>query len=145
MNRLTPGTLAGLKSSVMRPRYARDGLRAGIVHLGIGAFARAHLAAVTEMALHASGDLAWGIVGVSLRQSDTRGALAPQGGLYTLALRDAGCAVLVVSSELDEILALADRVIVMNQGRITGELPINACTEARIGMLMVGERVAEAG
>ncbi len=61
------------------------------------------------------------------------------------ALRDAGCAVLVVSSELDEILALSDRVIVMNQGRITGELPINACTEARIGMLMVGERVAEAG
>ncbi len=61
------------------------------------------------------------------------------------ALRDAGCAVLVVSSELDEILALADRVLVMNQGRITGELPINACTEARIGMLMVGERVAEAG
>ena len=60
------------------------------------------------------------------------------------ALRDAGCAVLVVSSELDEILALADRVIVMNQGRITGELPIDACTEARIGMLMVGERVAEA-
>jgi general nucleoside transport system ATP-binding protein len=61
------------------------------------------------------------------------------------ALRDAGCAVLVVSSELDEILALADRVIVMNQGRITGELPINACNEARIGMLMVGERVVEAG
>ena len=59
------------------------------------------------------------------------------------ALRDAGCAVLVVSSELDEILALADRVVVMNQGRITGELPINACTEARIGMLMVGESLAE--
>jgi hypothetical protein len=36
-------------------------------------------------------------------------------------------------------------VIVMNQGRITGELPIDACTEARIGMLMVGEWVAEAG
>ena len=73
----------------MRPRYDREALRCGIVHLGIGAFARAHLAAVTEMALHASGDLAWGIVGVSLRQADTRDALAPQGGLYTLALRDA--------------------------------------------------------
>jgi simple sugar transport system ATP-binding protein len=59
------------------------------------------------------------------------------------ALRDAGCAVLVVSSELDEILALADRVIVMNQGRVTGELPIDQCTEARIGMLMVGERLGE--
>jgi ABC-type uncharacterized transport system ATPase subunit len=53
------------------------------------------------------------------------------------ALRAAGCALLVVSSELDEILALADRVLVMNEGRITGELPIEACSEARIGMLMV--------
>jgi general nucleoside transport system ATP-binding protein len=57
------------------------------------------------------------------------------------ALRDAGCAVLVVSSELDEILALADRVVVMNQGRISGELPIAQCTEARIGLLMVGGAV----
>ena len=53
------------------------------------------------------------------------------------ALRDAGCALLVVSSELDEILALADRVLVMNEGRITGELPINECTEAKVGLLMV--------
>ena len=54
------------------------------------------------------------------------------------ALRDAGCAVLVVSSELDEILALSNRVIVMNQGRVTGELAIEDCTEASIGLLMVG-------
>jgi ABC-type uncharacterized transport system ATPase subunit len=54
------------------------------------------------------------------------------------AMRDAGCAVLVVSSELDEILALADRVIVMNQGRIAGELAISECTEAGLGMLMTG-------
>jgi general nucleoside transport system ATP-binding protein len=53
------------------------------------------------------------------------------------ALRDAGCALLVVSSELDEILALADRVLVMNEGRITGELAIGECTEAKVGMLMV--------
>ena len=52
------------------------------------------------------------------------------------AMRDAGCAVLVVSSELDEILALSDRVIVMNQGQITGELPIGECTEAGLGLLM---------
>mgnify|MGYP000376666289 CR=1 FL=1 len=54
------------------------------------------------------------------------------------ALRDAGGAVLVVSSELDEILALADRVIVMNAGRIAGELPIAACSESALGRLMGG-------
>ncbi len=54
------------------------------------------------------------------------------------SMRDAGCAVLVVSSELDEILALADRVIVMNGGRISGELAIEDCTEAGLGMLMTG-------
>jgi len=54
------------------------------------------------------------------------------------ALRQAGCAVLVVSSELDEILALSDRVLVMNQGRVTGELAIADCTEAALGLLMTG-------
>ena len=52
------------------------------------------------------------------------------------ALRDAGCAVLLVSSELDEILALADRVVVMNGGRITGELGIDQCDEKTLGLLM---------
>jgi general nucleoside transport system ATP-binding protein len=54
------------------------------------------------------------------------------------AMRDAGGAVLVVSSELDEILALSDRVLVMNAGRIVGELPIDACTEQALGRLMGG-------
>lgn len=54
------------------------------------------------------------------------------------AMRDAGGAVLVVSSELDEILALADRVIVMGGGRIVGEMTIDACTEANLGRLMGG-------
>lgn len=54
------------------------------------------------------------------------------------AMRNAGGAVLVVSSELDEVLALADRVIVMNAGRISGELPIAQCTESALGRLMGG-------
>jgi simple sugar transport system ATP-binding protein len=54
------------------------------------------------------------------------------------AMRDAGGAVLVVSSELDEILALADRVLVMNAGRIAGELPIEQCNEQSLGRLMAG-------
>lgn len=58
------------------------------------------------------------------------------------AMRDAGGAVLVVSSELDEILALADRVLVMDRGRIAGERPIEACDELTLGRLMCGEAVA---
>ena len=54
------------------------------------------------------------------------------------AMRDAGGAVLLVSSELDEILSLADRVIVMNGGRVAGELPIVDCSEAALGRLMGG-------
>ncbi len=54
------------------------------------------------------------------------------------AMREAGGAVLLVSSELDEILALADRVLVMDRGRIAGELAIADCSEAALGRLMAG-------
>ncbi|MDT8998977.1 ABC transporter ATP-binding protein [Paucibacter sp. APW11] len=50
-----------------------------------------------------------------------------------------GCAVLLVSSELDEILALADRVVVMNGGRVTGELGIAQCDEKTLGLLMAAQ------
>ncbi|MDT7833955.1 ABC transporter ATP-binding protein [Aquabacterium sp. OR-4] len=60
------------------------------------------------------------------------------------AMRDAGGAVLVVSSELDEILALADRVLVMDRARIAGELAIADCTEAALGRLMAGATAREA-
>jgi len=59
-------------------------------------------------------------------------------------LRNAGCAVLLVSSELDEILALADRVIVMCGGRVTGELPIEECDEKSLGLLMAAQTKAAA-
>jgi ABC-type uncharacterized transport system ATPase subunit len=47
-----------------------------------------------------------------------------------------------VSSELDEILALADRVLVMHAGRIVGELPIEHCDEQKLGLMMAGEALA---
>ena len=87
MERLQPDRT--LPDGVASPRYDRGALRAGIVHLGVGAFQRAHLAVVNEAALHASGDLRWGTIGVSLRSPETRDALAPQTGLYTVAIRDA--------------------------------------------------------
>lgn len=88
--RLHPGRLATLPAAVQRPGYDRTALARGIVHLGIGAFVRAHLAVAVERALQQHPqDLRWGIVGVSMRQPDTHDALAPQQGLYTLAERDA--------------------------------------------------------
>jgi len=55
-----------------------------------------------------------------------------------LEMRAAGKAILLVSVELDEILALADRILVMFDGRIVGELPRAEATEAKLGLLMAG-------
>jgi fructuronate reductase len=90
LERLNSESLAHLPEDVESPAYDRSRVTPGIVHLGIGAFHRAHQAVVTDLAMAASGDLSWGIVGVSLRSPATRDALTPQDGLYTLALRDAG-------------------------------------------------------
>jgi fructuronate reductase len=88
LERLNTESLARLPADVEKPAYDRSRLTPGIVHLGLGAFHRAHQAVVTDMAMAASQDLSWGILGVSLRSPATRDALAPQDGLYTLALRD---------------------------------------------------------
>ena len=55
-----------------------------------------------------------------------------------VALRDAGKAILVVSVELDEILALSDRMLVMAGGEIVGEVLPAEATEERLGLLMAG-------
>ena len=55
-----------------------------------------------------------------------------------VALRDAGKAILLVSSELDEILGLSDRILVMFGGAVAGELPAERATERALGLLMAG-------
>ncbi|MGY2048750.1 mannitol dehydrogenase family protein [Methylobacterium sp. JK268] len=82
--RLTPSTLARLAAtpSLALPGYDRARLRPAILHLGLGAFFRAHGALYTEDVLEARGG-DWGIRGVSLQRPDQRDRLAPQGFLYT--------------------------------------------------------------
>ena len=53
-----------------------------------------------------------------------------------LRRRDAGCAILLVSVELDEVMALADRILVMCGGRIVGELSAKEADERKLGLLM---------
>src|SRR5262249_53904058 len=55
-----------------------------------------------------------------------------------VARRAAGRAILLVSVELDEILALSDRILVMHAGRIVGDVPRASATEPLIGRLMAG-------
>lgn len=86
MTRLGPTTL--LPATVRRPGYDRRVAKAGIVHLGIGAFHRAHQADFTDDAMEAAGGN-WAILGVSLRSAGVRDQLTPQDGLYTLVVRDA--------------------------------------------------------
>ncbi|TIR90446.1 MAG: mannitol dehydrogenase family protein, partial [Mesorhizobium sp.] len=86
-SRLSNATIAQLPGAIAIPRYDRGAVTPGIVHLGVGAFHRAHQAAYVDACL-ADGDTGWGIIGVSLRSPDTRDALSPQDGLYTLAVRE---------------------------------------------------------
>ena len=81
-------SLADVTGAALRPAYdpARHGH--GIVHLGIGAFHRAHQADYTDAALGAAGG-DWRIVGASLRSLEPADALNPQNGLYTLIERGA--------------------------------------------------------
>ena len=55
-----------------------------------------------------------------------------------IAARDAGAAVLLISDDLDEVLALGDRVAVMHAGRLTDALPTEAWTREAIGLAMAG-------
>ncbi|HLG72675.1 MAG TPA: ATP-binding cassette domain-containing protein, partial [Chloroflexota bacterium] len=57
---------------------------------------------------------------------------------WLLGERDAGCAILLISEDLDEILRLSDRVAAMYEGQIREVLPAREATRERVGLLMAG-------
>ncbi len=88
--KLTRAALGRLAPAVQTPVYKPESVTPGIVHLGFGAFHRAHMARYTHDLMNARPDaLAWGIVGAGLLPADHKmhDALAPQDGLYTLVER----------------------------------------------------------
>lgn len=90
MTRLSDATLENLPPDVGRPRYDRQALTVGWVHLGVGGFHRAHQAVYLDDLLALPGaDKAWGLCGVGLRPADAamRDALQSQDGLYTVVER----------------------------------------------------------
>ena len=113
--RLSNTALFSLPADVLRPTYERSLVQPGIVHLGVGAFHRAHQAVMTDAVL-ANGDLRWGIVGAGLMTSSTKDALAAQDGLYCLVEHSAEAeTVRVVGSILQLFGGAADLPCVLQQ------------------------------
>lgn len=85
---LSNATLHQLPVQVTTPRYDRQKTTAGIAHLGVGNFHRAHQAMYINKVLERAGQQGWAIVGVGLRNTpreDKRAAImAEQDNLYTL-------------------------------------------------------------
>ncbi|WP_159590585.1 mannitol dehydrogenase family protein [Chelativorans xinjiangense] len=129
--RLGVKTLAGLPSKVVRPAYDPAHHGAGIVHIGVGAFHRAHQAVYSDTALaEAGGD--WRIDGISLRSTDIADALNPQDGLFAMIERgEEGVAARVIGSIRKVIAAARDR---------EAPLAALAAPETRIVSLTVTEK-----
>jgi fructuronate reductase len=81
-SRLTEASLHSARSGTILPTYDRDATRFGIVHIGPGAFHRAHQACYVDTLLHS--DKRWAISALSLKSTGLRDALKDQQGLYTL-------------------------------------------------------------
>ncbi|MFT7009461.1 MAG: fructuronate reductase [Colwellia sp.] len=89
------------------PKYDRQNTEIGIVHLGPGAFHRAHQAVYTENAMNLSGGN-WGICGVSLRSATARDILVEQDNLYTLAILDKKVSYQVIGA-IKEVLVASEQ------------------------------------
>jgi fructuronate reductase len=80
-------TLASLPADIHTPIYDRRRYAPGVVHLGLGAFHRAHQAMVFDQLLSA-GDTRWGIHGVGMTRPDLVNQLKAQDGLYAVRIAD---------------------------------------------------------
>jgi fructuronate reductase len=105
--RLSLATLRNLPPTVRRPAFNVATLRPGILHLGCGAFHRAHQAVFTQRAIEAKPAAvppAWGIISASLQRPTMRDALQPQDGLYTVLERGPHGAGATVVGTLREVV-----------------------------------------
>jgi fructuronate reductase len=85
--KLARATVSQIPKSVKTPAYASTSFQPGVLHLGLGAFHRAHQAMVFDQLLR-NGDMRWGIHGVGMTQPGLVNKLRAQDGLY--AVRIAG-------------------------------------------------------
>ena len=88
--KLNNQNLTRFEGEVAIPKYNRDNVKTGIVHVGIGGFHRSHEAFYTDQLLHDESNADWGICGVALLDFDAKiyNTLKEQDGLYTLVVKE---------------------------------------------------------
>ena len=107
-DRLCLASLASIPADVAKPAYDPADVKVGILHLGLGAFHRAHQAVYTDDVLAA--DARWGICGVSLKTPRAIEPLAAQDGLYSYLERTGdGVAVRVIGAVRETMFAGTSR------------------------------------
>jgi mannitol 2-dehydrogenase len=99
---LNLATLSHLPTAVARPRYRREALRPGILHIGIGNFHRAHQAVYLDDLFNTGRDLDWALLGAGVRPGDAamRKALEPQDWLTTVVELEPGANVARVTGSM---------------------------------------------
>ena len=108
MNRLSLRALSGMNEGVTRPAFDPARVTVGIIHLGLGAFHRAHQAVYTDDVL--AHDPRWGICGVSLKTPRAIEPLAAQDGLYSVLTKGSdGTVARVIGSVRETLFAGARR------------------------------------
>lgn len=108
--RLNANSAAAALPDVIQPAYDREKATIGVVHLGPGAFHRAHQAYYFDQLL--ARDSRWGVCAVSLKSPGVRDALEPQDGLYTLAQLDENTTFRLIGSILEVLVAPEDPLAV---------------------------------
>ena len=106
--RLTEASLHAARSGTILPTYHRDATRFGIVHIGPGAFHRAHQACYVDTLLHS--DKRWAISALSLKSTGLRDALKDQQGLYTLVELGAAPRARVIGAIRELLVGATDHV-----------------------------------
>ncbi|MEJ2257188.1 MAG: mannitol dehydrogenase family protein [Woeseiaceae bacterium] len=104
---------AQVAAAVSPAAYDVENTGIGIVHIGPGAFHRAHQAVFTEEALEHGGD--WRICGVQMRSSGVRDALRPQDYRYTLAIRDEQSSIRVIHALAEVLVGAEDMGLVLER------------------------------
>jgi fructuronate reductase len=105
--RLSEASLHAVRSGTILPTYDRAATRFGIVHIGPGAFHRAHQAYYADTLLHS--DKRWAISALSLKSTTLRDSLEPQNGLYTLVELGAAPRARVIGAIRELLVAPTDR------------------------------------